>query len=138
MGKEKFESEKYTLLIKCGNDKFEEDILEFYNHLKTVLNPKEAFSVIYHLQESFYLLPDTIEQCSLCKNLIFTDHENYEYFEDFKEWKSECKENSYDGKVYLGTFNKKDECKNFCEGCIDHKLYHGWDLHSKDSNKNKW
>jgi hypothetical protein len=56
-------------------------INEFYEFLKTgeaesiyvehkpLLNEKQAFSVIWYLQEHFPLLPDNIDQCDVCKDL---------------------------------------------------------------------
>jgi hypothetical protein len=41
------------------------------------LSKKKAFSVIWYLQEHFPLLPDQIEQCSVCGDLYNSYSEGY-------------------------------------------------------------
>ena len=60
------------------------------NHPK--MNREKAFKVIWFLQEHLRILPDTIEMCSVCKDLYDTWQEGF-----------------YDDKKY----------KHYCNGCID-------------------
>jgi len=77
---------KEIRLLK-NNDKKEWDDLEWINEFyqflqgespETIkigktnqpkLSPKKAFTIIWYLQEHFSVLPDHIEQCSVCKEL---------------------------------------------------------------------
>lgn len=76
--------EKEIHLLKNNDDRDWEDIEwinEFYQFLqgelpegisvrpKIKLSKKQAFSIIWFLQEKFPLLPDHIEQCSECGEL---------------------------------------------------------------------
>lgn len=78
-----------------NNDKKEwndlEWLNEFYDFLKGTipegmqigrghnpnLSPNKAYTVIWYLQEHFPLLPDTIEQCSSCKELYDSNSSGY-------------------------------------------------------------
>lgn len=53
------------------------------------MTPKQAFSIIYFLQENLYIFPDTIEKCSVCNKLYDTDSEGI-------YWESK-------GKFYCGS-----------------------------------
>lgn len=102
--------ENEIVLLK-NNDKKDwsdlEWINEFYDFLqgeipKTILiknpvklNPEEAYSIIWYLQEHFSLLPDHIEKCDNC-NQLFDDHNSGYYSEEGNE---------------IG--------HHFCDGCID-------------------
>jgi hypothetical protein len=80
-------------LIK-NNDKKDwsdlEWVQEFYEFLKgnspesinegkplVKLSPNKAFNIIWYLQEHFALLPDTIEQCSVCKELYDSNSQGH-------------------------------------------------------------
>jgi len=41
------------------------------------LSRKEAFSIIWFLQEHMRVLPDNIEQCGVCEELFDCDHEGF-------------------------------------------------------------
>jgi len=47
------------------------------------LSSNKAYSIIYYLQEHFPLLPDNIEQCSVCKSLY--DRHSSGYHAEFNE-----------------------------------------------------
>lgn len=53
------------------------------------LSPEEAFSVIYFLQEGVELLPDRIEQCLGCLQLLDADCCGY-YKEDVGHYCDDC------------------------------------------------
>jgi len=97
---------KITLLKKNDHrtDSDLEWITEFYEFLKgkvpasiqlkkggnPKLNEKQAYSIIWYLQEHFPLLPDTIEQCDTCG----------------------CLYDSYSSGLYWET-----KGKHYCNGC---------------------
>ncbi|MEN6413455.1 MAG: hypothetical protein ABFC84_11985 [Veillonellales bacterium] len=54
------------------------------------LSPNKAYSIIYYLQEHFSLLPDTIEQCSKCKDLYDSCSSGYYSDENEKFYCDNC------------------------------------------------
>lgn len=72
-------------LLKNNDNRTDKDlewVEEFYEFLKgnspdvindgkpmVKLSPNKAFKIIWYLQEHFAILPDNIEQCSICKDL---------------------------------------------------------------------
>jgi len=82
-------NDKTIKLIKDNENRNLSDlelVTEFYNFLQGVvpenisignghkpkMSEKKAYSIIWYLQEHFSILPDNIEQCSVCKSLY--DH----------------------------------------------------------------
>lgn len=65
------------------------------------LSPKQAFSIIYYLQERLCVFPDNIEICSVCNDLYDSNSEG-EYFE-------------LEGKHYCGGC----ECSSEATYCYD-------------------
>ena len=80
------------------------------------LDPKTAFDIIYYLQEYFPILPDTIEQCSMCLKLYDDNAEGsicdgcYEHFCGHCDY--ELKQCSTCGNVFC----EKCQSKYFTEG----------------------
>lgn len=76
---------KQIKLLKNNDNRTDTDLEwvdEFYHFLQGIspenindgkpmvkLPKQKAFNIIWYLQEHFPLLPDTIEQCSFCKDL---------------------------------------------------------------------
>jgi len=56
-----------------------ERITDFYEHMQKELklSPNKAFRIIWFLQECLPVLPDSIEQCSICKDLYDSHCEGY-------------------------------------------------------------
>jgi len=77
------------------------------------LSEKEAFTVIYILQEKFNLIPDIYEMCAECKALYDSENEGHHFDE-------------------VGI--------NLCDACIsiicNHEYYH--DMEKLDSDVSDW
>jgi hypothetical protein len=70
------------------------------------VSTKQAFAVIYFLQKRLHVLPDCIEQCSVCKELFDTDSEGV-----------------YGGDEDDDDKKKKHHFKFYCDNCIPDDLY---------------
>lgn len=77
-------------LLKNNTDRTDSDldkVTEFYDFLQgkipenislgrghnPKLNKKKSFAIIWYLQEHFSILPDNINQCSICQDLYNSD-----------------------------------------------------------------
>lgn len=102
-------------LLKNNDEKEMQDIEwvnEFYDFLKgnipdniqlgrghnPKLSPNKAFAIIWYLQEHFPLLPDTIEQCSFCKDLYDKNSSGYHSDLTHKFYCDSCFPPFLDGK----------------------------------------
>ncbi len=74
------------------------DGIEIRNPVK--LSPKKAMSIIWYLQEHFSILPDNIEQCSVCKDLYDSQATGYH---------SEIKDKLYCGICMPPFIDEKEE-----------------------------
>lgn len=70
----------------------EEQMLEFFRYLtdKMGMEPKHAFDIIYYLQETMGILPDSWELCARCGNIFDSNREGSYVDEDFEiDWQGD-------------------------------------------------
>ena len=99
---------KEIRLLKNNDKRNWEDlqwVSEFYNFLQGInpervgtggrgyqlkLSKKKAFTIIWYLQEHFPVLPDQIEQCSVCGDLFDSYESGYHSEINEKDYCSGC------------------------------------------------
>ena len=72
------------------------------------LSAAKAFSVIYFLQETLHVIPDTFEMCSRCHKLFNTEGEGIHVSEE-----------NYKTVLMNHVFRKRDIGKHLCDTCIE-------------------
>ena len=117
-------------LLKNNDERTDTDlewVQEFYQFLKgnspevinegkpmVKLSPNKAFHIIWYLQEHFPLIPDTIEQCSFCKDLYDSHSSGYHSDLTHKFYCDSCFPPFLDGKEQriLEKRYKKEQKRN--------------------------
>ena len=61
------------------------------------LSPRQAFAVIWFLQEKLGLLPDTIERCCSCNELFDTDSSGWYVERLYRHYCDDCLPHRYEG-----------------------------------------
>lgn len=74
------------------------------------LNPDQAFTVIYVLQEFLHIIPDKFERCCQC-GIIYDENNEGIYSGDNEEEMKDYIDAGYN-------FDKDDLQKHFCGGCV--------------------
>ena len=84
-------------------------VIAFYNYLikEQNLSNKDAFAVVFYLQETMRVLSDSIEQCEYCKGLYDSDCEGT-YIDKDWEWESLDGRTMVMPKEFWGGYH--DEC----------------------------